>query len=76
DGELAGLLERLEVRAFGCLLEELLARCVPRDDRLDALHALVDDCLAEVVAARPDFAEITARLAAVAPVICAEPVLF
>lgn len=63
------------MRAFGCLLEELLARCAPCDDRLDALHALVDDCLAEAVAARPDFAEIAARLAAVAPVICAEPVL-
>ncbi|MBL0432204.1 serine/threonine-protein kinase [Aeromonas hydrophila] len=75
DGELAGLLERLEVRAFGCLLEELLARCAPCDDRLDALHVLVADCLAEAVVARPDFAEITGRLAAVAPVICAEPVL-
>ncbi|TNI54112.1 protein kinase, partial [Aeromonas dhakensis] len=75
DGELAGLLERLEVRAFGCLLEELLARCAPRDNRLDALHVLVDDCLAEVVATRPDFTEIAARLAAVAAVICAEPVL-
>ncbi|HDZ8831857.1 TPA: protein kinase, partial [Aeromonas dhakensis] len=75
DGELAGLLERLEVRAFGCLLEELLARCAPYDDRLDALHVLVDDCLAEAVAARPDFTKIAARLAAVAPVICAEPAL-
>ncbi|MEV3819867.1 leucine-rich repeat-containing protein kinase family protein [Aeromonas dhakensis] len=75
DGELAGLLERLEVRAFGCLLEELLARCAPRDNRLDVLHVLVDDCFAEVVAARPDFTEIAARLAAVAAVICAEPVL-
>ncbi|WP_309295097.1 lipopolysaccharide kinase InaA family protein, partial [Aeromonas hydrophila] len=75
DSELAGLLERLEVRAFGCLLEELLARCVPCDGRLDTLHVLVDDCLVEAVAARPDFTEIAGRLAAVAAVICAEPVL-
>lgn len=58
-------LERLEVRAWGCLLEELLDRC----DELDAqahiaakLVELKDNCLGEDIDSRPLFDEIAARL--------------
>ncbi|WP_303847135.1 leucine-rich repeat-containing protein kinase family protein [Aeromonas sobria] len=58
-------LERLEVRAFGCLLEELLARCDTQDSPLDGLHQLNAACLCEIPADRPDFAYIGHQLAAV-----------
>ena len=57
---LASALQRLEVRAFGCLLEELLERC---DADLAAARALANDCLQPWPAARPAFAEIALRLA-------------
>jgi len=56
-------LQRLEVRAFGCLLEELLERC---PEELPAVQALARDCLQQAPDARPPFAEVVARLAAVA----------
>jgi hypothetical protein len=61
--ESALALLRLEVRAFGCLLEELLERC-PAE--LPAVQALAGDCLQPVPDARPLFAEVVARLAALA----------
>ncbi|WP_033137275.1 leucine-rich repeat-containing protein kinase family protein [Aeromonas finlandensis] len=57
-------LERLEVRAFGCLLEELLAHCDTQDSQLDELHQLKAACLSELPAERPDFAYIDRQLAA------------
>ncbi|MFQ2036285.1 leucine-rich repeat-containing protein kinase family protein [Aeromonas veronii] len=57
-------LERLEVRAFGCLLEELLAHCDTQDSLLDGLHQLKAACLSELPAERPDFAYIDRQLAA------------
>jgi hypothetical protein len=51
--------ERIEVRAFGCLLEELLARCGAADPALDALQAR---CVQPMVSLRPGFAEISAQL--------------
>ncbi|QXC32788.1 leucine-rich repeat-containing protein kinase family protein [Aeromonas sp. FDAARGOS 1407] len=51
-------LERLEVRAFGCLLEELLARCEADEAGLASLHRLKAACLAEQPQVRPDFAHI------------------
>lgn len=57
-------LERLEVRAFGCLLEELLAHCDTQDSLLDGLHRLAAACLSELPAERPDFAYIERQLAA------------
>ncbi|WP_394790952.1 leucine-rich repeat-containing protein kinase family protein [Rhodoferax sp.] len=53
-------LQQLEARAFGCLLEELLAHC---PDAQPALAALRDDCLQPQVAQRPVFAAIRQRLA-------------
>lgn len=57
-------LERLEVRAFGCLLEELLAHCDTQGSPLDRLHQLKAACLSELPADRPDFAYIERQLAA------------
>ncbi|HGE8239123.1 leucine-rich repeat-containing protein kinase family protein [Aeromonas veronii] len=64
DRERALGLERLEVRAFGCLLEELLAHCDTQDSPLDGLHQLKAACLSELPAERPDFAYIERQLAA------------
>lgn len=63
-------LERIEVRAFGCLLEELVERCAWPSDLGEALDALTDACLAEVTALRPPFAHIERRLAALAAMPC------
>lgn len=68
DRKTAEALERLEVRAYGCLLEELLERvegasvgatamaCVQR------LTALKDRCMQANTVDRPDFATITKEL--------------
>lgn len=64
DREQAVGLECLEVRAFGCLLEELLAHCDTQDSPLDGLHQLKAACLSELPADRPDFAYIERQLAA------------
>ena len=64
---LAARLQRLEARAFGCLLEELLERCaVPESQQAlyASLQTLRDDCLCAVAARRPLLTEITKRLAA------------
>lgn len=60
---LGAALERLEVRAFGCLLEELMAHCddLPAPLR-EALTELMHQCWREVPATRPDFAQVHARL--------------
>ena len=55
DPAQAGALQRLEMRAFGCLLEELLARC--SDAPPPAMAALKDRCMQPDVATRPVFAE-------------------
>jgi len=59
--------EALEVRAFGCLLGELLERCEPEsepepDVRLPSLKALQLRCVAPLAASRPRFAELVASL--------------
>lgn len=59
---LAEQLQRLEVRAFGCLLEELIERCdTPPPALLPQLQAA---CLQEDGAARPLFAAIAQQLKA------------
>jgi serine/threonine protein kinase len=55
----SALLQRLEVRAFGCLLEELTERCDDLNDAVrNQLDALIADCLQPEVMARPDFEHI------------------
>ncbi len=56
-------LRRLEVRAFGCLLEELAERCDAAGPLPDALQALATRCLQPDVAARPSFCDLEAALA-------------
>lgn len=53
-------LQRIEARAFGCLLEELLDRCdaTAEDPRFQALCALQRRCMLEVPAQRPAFEEL------------------
>lgn len=52
----SGAFERIEVRAFGCLLEELLDRVI--EEPAPELRELQARCLSESVAARPTFAEL------------------
>jgi len=60
--------EALEVRAFGCLLGELLERSEPElDVRLPSLKALHLRCVAPVAASRPCFTELVATLEALRP---------
>ena len=62
-------LQRLEVRAFGCLLEELLAHCpeaAAAPTLAAAWLALQQRCAQPEVAARPLFADIQQELAAMA----------
>ncbi len=63
-------LERLEVRAFGCLLEDLLDRCASTDTGvqhlvIDRLKSLQKDCLHTLPAQRPLFTDICKILAEV-----------
>ncbi|MFT0172574.1 leucine-rich repeat-containing protein kinase family protein [Paraburkholderia mimosarum] len=65
DRALALALERIEVRAFGCLLEELAQRLTGEaDDRAAGFDALIAACLCEPVELRPSFDEIVERLSA------------
>ncbi len=61
--EVTNPFEALEVRAFGCLLGELLERLEPGHHViLPSLEALQLRCMAPVAASRPRFAELVATL--------------
>jgi serine/threonine protein kinase len=63
-------LERLEVRAFGCLLAEMVERIDPvflPEPIQRQLSALVTACLGEIPAERPRFADILQQLAGINP---------
>ncbi len=69
DAPGAQRLQRIEVRAFGCLLEELIERAdaLPEDAAcLDRLRALRDACLGDEPARRPLFGQIEHDLARLA----------
>ncbi len=62
---LANALQRIEVRAFGCLLEELIAHCIVAVDRQKTMKNLADlqlACVQEKVSVRPLFGEIVEKL--------------
>lgn len=63
NSDLASSLERLDVRAFGCLLEDLLVR-TSRDesnqDKVSTLMQLKDACMNTDILNRPDFETISA----------------
>lgn len=74
DQAVADSLQRLEVRAFGCLLEELIAHCPVGStgpDSADAaatlatLNQLAVACLSETLTQRPLFSEINEQLLAI-----------
>jgi hypothetical protein len=64
DANLAEGLQRIEVRAFGYLLQELLERCDTRNslDDLNGLVKMVHQCLLERPAQRPLFEHIESSL--------------
>jgi len=62
---LAQALQAIEVRAFACLLEELLERCELRASHqaaLEALQNLLQDCFSDEPAQRPSFTQIVEQL--------------
>jgi hypothetical protein len=66
-GEQAAALQQLEVRAFGCLLEELIARCeasAGEQATVTSLARLQAVCMQPQAALRPTFAEVERQLAA------------
>lgn len=73
DPLVARALQRIEVRAFSCLLEELLAFSALDPDstvnpkKVEKLKSLQADCAQENVSARPLFAEIVSVLGALMP---------
>lgn len=70
DNGRAQALQRIEARAFGCLLEELLAHCAPTTLDEHATVALLADlqtrCMDTEVLARPAFSKMAAALAVAA----------
>ncbi|MBF2079093.1 MAG: serine/threonine-protein kinase [Synechococcales cyanobacterium T60_A2020_003] len=67
NGELAQACERLEVRAFGCLLEDMLDRCTEVDliaqaEQMYQLRQLQQDCMNPNPSLRPLFEAIGERL--------------
>ncbi|MFM0074149.1 leucine-rich repeat-containing protein kinase family protein [Paraburkholderia sediminicola] len=65
DQDFRSALQRLEVRAYGCLLEELIDRCdwlAAEADIAAKLVALKENCLSENIGSRPSFDEIAAVL--------------
>ena len=70
DRVMGQALERLEVRAFGCLLEDMLDRCTLQEKpeyswAVESLRCLQQDCLKQVLSQRPRFTEIGERLTSV-----------
>ncbi|MBD0337459.1 MAG: protein kinase, partial [Cyanobacteria bacterium Co-bin13] len=69
DSVRGAALERLEVRAFGCLLEDLLDRCELADTSaqataFDALRQLQQRCMTSELSQRPLFSDLCQALAA------------
>jgi hypothetical protein len=67
DQTLGSALQRLEVRAFGCLLEELVERCDVQGSEQSSMATLVslkNSCLSEQADGRPLFGEIVDTLSA------------
>jgi len=59
------LFEKLDVRAFGCLLDDILQHVVNEDktgERFNAISLIRDECMMERIELRPDFEELDKRL--------------
>lgn len=71
SSEVAPSLERLEVRAYGCLLEDLLNHIDSTDAELPIVKdftQLKDECMQAEVMKRPGFDEISKRIQALVPI--------
>jgi hypothetical protein len=64
DDAVGPALERLEVRAFGCLLEDLCDRCPAPADSMTQLRQLQQACMQPNILTRPGFGEVMGRLKA------------
>lgn len=64
SGKHAPLFERLDVRAFGCLVEDLLNQSsdTGKPELKRYLAKLKEDCMKEAITERPSFEEITGYL--------------
>jgi serine/threonine protein kinase len=66
DKEIAGKLEKIEVRAFGCLIDDLMSRINvstgSQQHILEELRQLQNVCMLDSVDSRPTFREIHTRL--------------
>jgi hypothetical protein len=62
DASKASALERLEVSAFGYLLDDLLSLCSDRGGVISRLETLRDMCIADGVLVRPGFQELEGEL--------------
>ena len=61
DAERGKLLERIEVRAFGCLLDDMLSHIDPKDEHHPITKTLINlrqECFDESIMQRPDFIRI------------------
>ena len=57
DSKMDGF-QKIEVRAFGCLLDDLLTRCDDKTTKdYDSMCQLRDDCMSEDITLRPCFGE-------------------
>lgn len=64
---IADSFERMEVRAFGCMLEDLLDRCAPEsppafEETVHQLCQMQQRCMSTVVSDRPLFTELLAEI--------------
>lgn len=59
NSELAGLIEKVEVRAYGCLLEDVLSVTDIADNAKKTWHDLISKCQVNNVLNRPTFQEIS-----------------
>ncbi len=66
NSQQATALQRIEVRAYACLLEELLDRCDATAETRTAVAALQQRCATPEINQRPLFAEIECALAQIA----------
>ena len=59
----AATIERLDIRAFGCFMEDLLTRTTHSDEiAFQKLTILMQSCLETVIAKRPDFKKVLEQL--------------
>lgn len=78
DAHLAAALQRIEVRAFGCLLEELLDHCDASAEEqhiVEALRTLQHRCNQTETDSRPLFEEIQQTLVSLYDVLPSEPTI-